>query len=352
MVSPTALLTSPLRVALRNPIATGPLLVSILYYSDKLEKILPPAVFAIVKSAGFVHALRVFLAISIIRKLSNRLSTYVLNHGKSAARIVKSQELALITGGASGIGELMAREFASKGVRVVILDLQPPKTPLPSTIAYYTCNVTKSSELASVASKIRATYGHPTILINNAGVTGDVLPILTADEKAIRNLFEVNTISHFLTVKEFLPAMVKQNHGHVVTIGSLSSYVTCAGMVDYACSKNSAVAFHEGLRQELRARYKAPNVRTTLITPSWIRTPMIAPLLAEPSFRDPVLEPEVVSNAIVDQVLSGNSGHIILPKSMNILSCIRGWPSWIQESIRNTTGQMLAMAETADRSKW
>jgi short-subunit dehydrogenase len=64
-------------------------------------------------------------------------------------------------------------------------------------------------------------------------------------------------------VKEFLPAMVKQNHGHIVTLASMASYSVHAGNVDYACSKASALAFHEGLAQEIKSRYKAPKVRTT-----------------------------------------------------------------------------------------
>ncbi len=64
-------------------------------------------------------------------------------------------------------------------------------------------------------------------------------------------------------VKEFIPAMIKKNHGHVVTIASMASYVVHARNVDYACTKASAVAFHEGLSSELKNRYNAPSVRTT-----------------------------------------------------------------------------------------
>jgi short-subunit dehydrogenase len=64
-------------------------------------------------------------------------------------------------------------------------------------------------------------------------------------------------------VREFLPAMIKKNHGHVVTIASMASFLVLAGNVDYSCSKASALAFNEGLASELKARYNAPEVRTT-----------------------------------------------------------------------------------------
>src|ERR1700712_2102913 len=105
-------------------------------------------------------------------------------------------------------------------------------------------------------------------------------------------------------VREFMPAMAKKNHGHIVTIASMASYVVHAQNVDYCCTKASAVAFHEGLSSELRARYNAPNVRTTyvksrdedsilehnllisnrLVNPSWIRTPLTSTLTASPTF--------------------------------------------------------------------
>jgi short-subunit dehydrogenase len=113
-----------------------------------------------------------------------------------------------------------------------------------------------------VAAEIRKDVGEPTVLINNAGV-GSATTILEGNEESIRRTFNVNTISHFIMVKEFLPAMVKKNHGHVVTIASMASFFTFAQMVDYACSKASALAFHEGLHSELRSRYNAPDVRTT-----------------------------------------------------------------------------------------
>lgn len=72
----------------------------------------------------------------------------------------------------------------------------------------------------------------------------------------------MNTLAHFLTVKEFLPSMVRHNHGHVVTMASMASFITVGEMVDYACTKASALAFHEGLSQEIRHWYGATRVRT------------------------------------------------------------------------------------------
>lgn len=129
-------------------------------------------------------------------------------------------------------------------------------------MAFYRCDITNSSSIKTVAEQIRAQHGHPTVLVNNAGV-GHEGTVLEEPEAKIRQTFEVNTLAHFLTVREFLPAMARNNHGHVVTIASMASFLALGEMVDYCCTKASALAFHEGLGQELKRWYNAPKVRTT-----------------------------------------------------------------------------------------
>jgi short-subunit dehydrogenase len=129
-------------------------------------------------------------------------------------------------------------------------------------VFFYESDVTSPSKIAATAAEIRKEHGDPTVLINNAGV-GSCLGILEGTETTIQKTFEVNTVSHFWLVREFLPAMIKKDHGHVVTIASLAGYIVHSNNVDYACTKASAGAFHEGLHSELRNKYHAPHVRTT-----------------------------------------------------------------------------------------
>lgn len=129
-------------------------------------------------------------------------------------------------------------------------------------VHYFEVDITSSSKIKEVADKIREAHGEPTVLINNAGI-GPNKTIFDETEAEIRSVFDVNTISHFLLVKEFVPAMAKNNHGHVVTVASMASFMVHAQNVDYTCTKASALAFHEGLGQELKSRYKADKVRTT-----------------------------------------------------------------------------------------
>lgn len=128
-------------------------------------------------------------------------------------------------------------------------------------VFFYATNVTSREVVKDVAGQIRKDHGHPTILINNAGV-GFPGTILDEPDEKIRLTMEVNTLSHFWTVKEFLPNMIQRDHGHIVTVASMASFVSFGETVDYTCSKASALAFHEGLTQEVRHWYGSKKVRT------------------------------------------------------------------------------------------
>jgi all-trans-retinol dehydrogenase (NAD+) len=127
--TPLHALTVPFRLA-KSPWVTGPLLLAILYHPEKLQSIVPKSLYPLITSPAFIKTLKIFLGISVVSKLNQKLSQLSFNNWKSDAKFVKSQELVLITGGSSGIGELMARYFAKVGVKVVILDVSPPKGSL------------------------------------------------------------------------------------------------------------------------------------------------------------------------------------------------------------------------------
>lgn len=94
-----------------------------------------------------------------------------------------------------------------------------------STVHYFKCDITSKQQLAAVAKDIRSQVGHPTVLINNAGVVRGK-SIIDASEKDIRFTFEVNALAHYWIVQEFLPSLIENNHGMIVTVASLAAWVT------------------------------------------------------------------------------------------------------------------------------
>ncbi|KAJ5432385.1 Dehydrogenase RED2 [Penicillium daleae] len=295
-------------------------------------------------------ALGVVLALGLLRSINKSLSQWTLNNWTSSPRWNPARELILITGGSSGIGKQVMEDLAKTGVRVIILDINEPTFTLPANVTFYKADITSSASIAEVAKAIRDNHGEPTVLVNNAGVGHDGT-ILDEPESKIRQTFEVNTISHFLMVKEFLPAMIRANHGHVVTIASMASFVALGEMADYCCSKVSALAFHESLRQELKFWYNAPGVRTSVVHPLWVRTPMIKMLTDHEShFRQPIMTVQFVAGAIVKQILSQNSGQVILPASQSAASLVRAMPTWMQEGVRSfASGSLRRLREVQQR---
>jgi short-subunit dehydrogenase len=97
-----------------------------------------------------------------------------------------------------------------------------------------------------VASTIKRDHGSPSILINNAGIV-KWYTVLEAPEDYLRNVFYVNTISHWFTVQEFLPDMLSAKKGHIVTICSGASFISSAKLNAYSATKASALSFHEGM---------------------------------------------------------------------------------------------------------
>ncbi|KAJ5884851.1 hypothetical protein N7495_009361 [Penicillium taxi] len=282
--------------------------------------------------------------ITILSTLAGSLLFYYL-HLTISERIMNNfqaqkvwnleNEVIIVTGGSRGIGKQIVEDLALLKARVLILDIKSPTFELPKNAVFYQADITSAKSIAEVALLIRESYGNPAVLVNNAGVFQHGT-ILEKSEQEIRQTFEVNTIAHFLLLKEFLPSMIQKNRGHIVTVASVASFVAVGEMVDYCCSKASALTFHEGLKQELKYWYNAPNVRTSIIHPLWVDTPMIKGFTDYQSvFGQPVMSPDLVSQKVVEQIISGKSGNIILPKMISVSSSLKALPLWMQEVVRS-----------------
>ena len=109
-------------------------------------------------------------------------------------------------------------------------------------------------------------------------------------------------------------------------------------------TKASALAFHEGLSAELRSKahgFNAPEIKLTCVHPTWAATAMIAPHRKTiDSSGMAVIEPEVVANAVVKQVLSGRGRQIILAPGAEPIATVRAWPSWISGGLGAVAGKI------------
>ncbi|TQV91258.1 dehydrogenase/reductase SDR family member 8 [Cordyceps javanica] len=246
-------------------------------------------------------------------------------------------EVAVVTGGCSGIGLNVVEQLTARGVRCAVLDVQPLPKGLEGHrhVRYFKCDVTDPDSVRSVADAVRAEYGHPSILVNNAGIT---VPkgILEIPPATLNKVFAVNTISHWYLVQAFVPHMVEVNKGHVVTVASMASFVALAKGADYSATKAAALAFHESLNSELRNTHGATGVLTTVVHPNFVATPLVAKFsheLEKGGIR--LLTSDDVARQLTDQVFACKGAQIVCPERLSFITGFRSLPAWIQFPVRN-----------------
>ncbi|KAM0417255.1 hypothetical protein ACHAPT_012766 [Fusarium lateritium] len=296
---------------------------------------------------GLETALKVLIGLGI-GQVWNRIQNHRASNNwsiVSRAKWIWPEEIAVVTGGCNGIGKAIVLALVRKGVRVAVLDVAdfPPDLAQIDTVFYWKCDITSPSAVGAAANSIRETIGHPSILINNAGMANQSSILELAPEK-VSKLIEVNLLALWYTVKEFLPNMILKNKGHVVTIASMSSFISLPTAVDYSASKAGALAFHEGLACEIKHLYKAPGVLTTVAHPMWVDTNMTKDhqkAIERSGGGNKMMKPEDVAQVVTDQIFSCRGTQLIIPPSATWLSKVRGFPNWLQELIRDSIGKRL-----------
>ncbi|KAH6879518.1 hypothetical protein B0T10DRAFT_582952 [Thelonectria olida] len=334
-----------------SPLLSGPLLLLVTYSPETVHNVLVSVAHALpghleasspdVSTAKTV--LRALLGLGILRQVNQLLNTMAANSWRLRASKGWSwpDEIAVVTGGSSGIGQSVVKKLVALNIRVAVFDLQdlPKELQGDSRIKFYQCDVTSAESVATAADAVRRELGHPSILINNAGITRP-LPILKMPEEFLRRIFGVNVMALWFTTQQFLPRMIQLNKGHVVTVASIASFVALATGADYSATKAGALSFHESLSCEIKHFYKAPNVLTTVVHPNFVDTPLVA------GFSDRLqrsgvrfLTSDQIATEIVRQVQGKRGGQLIIPRSASGISGIRGWPTWIQELLRDAIGR-------------
>ncbi len=159
-----------------------------------------------------------------------------------------NQEIALITGASGGIGASIVQQLLARNpkTRIVIVDYSPLtwKPPHGTKVSYYQCDLSDSVAIKALCSQIRTEIGHPTVLVNNAGLCRGST-VMEGTYHDVELTVRTNLIAPFLLAKEVLPNMVKTNHGHIMNVSSMSSLIPPARVADYAATKAGISALHE-----------------------------------------------------------------------------------------------------------
>jgi NAD(P)-dependent dehydrogenase (short-subunit alcohol dehydrogenase family) len=187
-------------------------------------------------------------------------------------------KVAVVTGGASGIGRAMAERFAAEGMSLVLADVEEAALDLAAkelgdggaqALAVPT-DVSQPAQVEALAAAARQRFGTVHVVCNNAGVGGHGYP---TDETPLVEwewVLGVNLWGVIHGVKTFLPILLEQNEGHVVNTASVAGLISMPFMAPYAVAKHGVVALSEAIWHELSFRGTAVGV--TVLCPGWVNT--------------------------------------------------------------------------------
>ena len=267
--------------------------------------------------------------------------------------VFKDQTI-LITGAASGLGWMMAEKLAAEGAHLVLWDLNEEglntlKTALgaKARVGTYVCDLSSREAIQATAQAVHDAEGTVDILINNAGIVSGK-PLLEIPDAHIERTFAVNTLALFWTTRAFLPGMIAQKSGHIVTIASAGGLVGTSRLTDYCSSKFAAVGFDDSLRLELK-RLGTP-IHTTVVCPFFIDTGMFAGVKSRFGWLIPILKPEYAVRRILGAIRK-RKRRLIRPRFVYTVFPVRLLPVTAFDGLMNFFGINHSMDDFVGRSK-
>ena len=217
-------------------------------------------------------------------------------------------KVAIVTGGARGIGRAISLRLASEGARIAIVDIMLDVAEATARefadqgfeARAYAANVAKPEDADATVKKVIADFGRIDILVNNAGITKDNL-IMRMSEAEWDAVIAVNLKGTFNFTKAAVTPMARQRSGKIVNIASVVGRMGNAGQANYSASKAGVIALTKSTAKEFGSR----NIQVNAVAPGFIETEMTAKL--PQSVRDTFMmvipakrpgKPEDVANVV------------------------------------------------------
>lgn len=184
-------------------------------------------------------------------------------------------KVAIVTGGASGVGEAAAKLFTREGARVVIADVDDAngarvEKEVGKGCFYVRTDMSRSADVAALVQKTVEQCGRLDILFNNAGICIAGPNILDLKEEEFDRQIAINLKGVWLGMKHAIPALLKSGGGAIVNTGSTSGLLGYVGLTGYGASKTGVV----GLTRHAAVEFAAKGIRINCICPGAVFTPM------------------------------------------------------------------------------
>ena len=188
--------------------------------------------------------------------------------------------VAVITGGASGIGLAVAEALIAEGMRVVLADIDAPKlrdvearlTESGAEVATMICNTAAEAEVNALAEFALEQFGGAHVLFNNAGIGG--VGDAWADPMELwHRVIDINLFGVVHGIRAFLPIMRQQGVGHIVNTASMAGFGPVPGAAPYAATKHAVVGLSESLYLELVAMQEP--IGLSVLCPGFVKTDLM-----------------------------------------------------------------------------
>lgn len=220
-------------------------------------------------------------------------------------------KVAVVTGGASGIGRALCHRFAAEGASVVVADIDAPgAAAVAQEIKGLAVpgDVSVEADVLALIDAVRLSFDRIDLFCANAGIAtgsrpdGQATAALGPDtpDEDWERMWRVNVLSHVYAARALVPVMLNQGGGYILVTASAAGLLTMLGNAPYAVTKHAAVAFAEWLA----ITYGHRGLRVSCLCPQFVRTEMLAAALQAAEQQNiaqfEVLEPDAVADAVVD----------------------------------------------------
>lgn len=186
-------------------------------------------------------------------------------------------KVALITGGAGGIGRAAGKLFAEEGADVLLVDLneaalqEAVQSIGSNRVSHFVADVTKAADNDAMIACAEERYGGVDVVLANAGIEGELAPIVDYDEARFDQVLSVNVKGVFLGLKSSIPALARRGGGSIVITSSVAGVGGGPGMSAYVTSKHAVI----GLMRSAAREVAAQNIRVNTVNPSPVETRMM-----------------------------------------------------------------------------